>query len=67
MNFKVKNCLICNKEFKYFKKNKRYCSQKCMSKGWYNNNFKKKIILCMNCNWCMGLRGYCPHNMKVEV
>lgn len=18
-------------------------------------------LLCMNCNWAMGLRGYCPH------
>jgi hypothetical protein len=32
-----------------------------------NNKFPKDAyrLLCMNCNWSLGKRGYCPHNRKL--
>ena len=39
-----------------------------MYKWIINNNFPPMFrVLCHNCNWCMGIRGYCPHEKEKEV
>lgn len=41
---KIKKCLICEKEFEQTSFGKKYCSQKCINKEYYQKNKEKELF-----------------------
>ena len=48
-----RTCLVCNKDFKYIRINKKYCSIHCRkiakSRNYYRKNHPKTIKMCVIC------------------